>query len=156
MGPARWTLNQFFFAATFVVTLVVGGLFFAFLASSRASILASAERARGAAATRIEARVAESLGEASDALDAIARDARHGAIDTHDPGPIEARLFSAIESSPHVADITLTHAKSLGFAGSDEDTRTLVFAPDERWQLSLTRATGDRGGIRTQLVTLEE
>ena len=155
MGPVRWTLNQFFFAATFVVTLVVGGLFFAFLASSRASILASAERARGAAATRIEARVADSLAEASGTLESIDRDIRHGVMATDDPTAIEARLLSAMGSAPHVADITLTRAEAIGDEGAG-DARTLVFAPTRRWQLSLTReASGDGGAIRTRLVTEE-
>ncbi|HEY2512461.1 MAG TPA: adenylate/guanylate cyclase domain-containing protein, partial [Polyangiaceae bacterium] len=138
----RWTLTQFFFAVTTGMTLVAGALLFAFLAASRRSTLESAERLRAAGARRIEARVQEALNEASGTLEAIERDTQRGAMDTDDPGLIEARLFSAVQNAPHLADVTFTHAQpEEGPSFDSAGNRRL--AQEGRWQVSVWRATPD-------------
>jgi adenylate cyclase len=152
MRPLRFTLAQFFFAATALAVVVMGVLLFAFLESSRRSILESSERLRAAAARRVEGRVQASLSEASDVLEAIARDATHAAMDTADPALIEARLFSAVDNAPHVADVTLTHAEAHGFDPQGD----LRLAPDGRWQVSVYRASTRRDGpILTRTVKMD-
>ena len=141
-AQSRWTLTQFFFAVTTALAVVAGALLFAFLAASRRSALESAERLRAAGARRIEARVQEALNEASGTLEAIERDAQRGAMDTDDPGLIEARLFSAVQNSPHLADVTFTHAEPAAGATFD-DAGVRPLAPEGRWQVSVWRASAD-------------
>jgi adenylate cyclase len=149
MRPARFTLAQFFFAASALAVVVMGVLLLAFLESSRHSILQSSERLRAAAARRIEERVQASLSEASDVLEAIDRDATHAVTDAGDPAPVEARLFSAVQNAPHVADVTFTHADARGF----DDKGELRLAEDGRWQVSVFRAsTRPNSPILTRIV----
>jgi len=133
MPSPRFTLAQFFFAATALAVAVIGALLFGFLASSHRAILDSSEHLRAAAAERVEARVQASLGEASDLLEAIERDVTHGSMGTDDPLRVEARLFSAVQNAPHIADVTLTHAVSHGF----EPKGAMKLDPKGRWQVSV-------------------
>ncbi len=137
MPSPRFTLAQFFFAATALAVAVLGALLFGFLASSHRAIMESSEHLRAAAAERVEASVQASLGEASDLLDAIERDITHGSMGTDDPLRVEARLFSAVENAPHIADVTLTRAVSLGF----DPKGAMQLDPGGRWQVSVFRAS---------------
>jgi adenylate cyclase len=137
MRPPRPSLAQFFFAATAIAVVAMGVLLVGFLESSQRSIVERSEHLRATAARRIEEHVQASLGEASEVLLAIDRDATHGATATSEPAAVEARLFSAVQNSPHVADVTFTHAEDGGF--DEHGARKL--APGARWQVSVYRAS---------------
>jgi adenylate cyclase len=151
MRPPRFTLAQFFFAATALAVVSMGALLLGFIESSHHSIMESSERLRGSAARRIEERVAASRSKATAILEAIERDVDLGVTSADDPGIVEARLFSAVQNAPHAAGVTFTHALSLGFDAHDD----LRLAPDGRWQVSVFRVNATPSSpIFTRVVTV--
>lgn len=135
----RLTLAQWFLLATLSVALAVGATFYAFLDSSRRSILARSDELRDMAAQRIDVALSSELGVEATALDDVARSIRFGALQTDDPVAVEARLFSELLDHPTLSDITLTHATMLGYATSG----AALLAPDDRWQITVFRHSAD-------------
>jgi adenylate cyclase len=149
----RFTLSQWFVLTTMTLALVVGVMFFAFLQSSRRSILDRSDRLRDAAALRTGEALSAELGVGTAALDDLARAMRFGALGTDDPAAVEARLFSELLDHPTVSDITLTHGTKLGFA---PDGRALL-AQGERWQVTVYRRSADPdSAIVTRRITFED
>jgi adenylate cyclase len=149
----RLTLAQWFLLTTLALALVVGAAFYAFLESSRRSILERSDKLRDAASLRIDAALSAALGVGETALDDVARAMRFGALQADDQVAIEARLFSELLDHPTLSDITLTHANKLGYDSNGD----ALFAQRDRWQITLCRESVDPGSaIITRRITVED
>jgi adenylate cyclase len=136
---SRLTLVQLFVLTTLAVAIAVGVTFYAFLESSRRSIVQRSDQLRDSEALRIGARVSAELGVAATALDDIEAALRFGALRLDDPIAVETRLFSELLSHPLLSDISLTHAALLG-----HDARGRAqLASRDRWQMSVFRGSAD-------------
>ena len=130
---ATLTITQVFALTFGGVTVVVGGLFYGLLESSRRSVVERSERFREAVAARIDARITHDLGEASGIVDDVERGVHAEIVDPRSPAAAEAPLFALLLAHPKIADISLTH-------------------PDG-WQISVFRATADpNSGLATRIV----
>ena len=111
----RVTLAQTFVLAALAIGLIVVVSFWFFLRDSRASILAYSERLRVSAAQQVELRVARALGTAQDALSNVVRSVRSGAVRPDDLDGLEVKLFTELQDSPRLAEVTFTRANVLGY-----------------------------------------
>src|SRR5450755_1085782 len=141
----RVTLAQTFVLAALAIGLIVLVSFWFFLEDSRASILAYSERLRLSAAQQVELRVARALGTAQDALSNVVRGVRSGAVRPDDLDGLEVTLFSELQNSPRLAEVTFTRADVLGY----DDQGDARLEPQGRFQISTFRRTD--GGIVTRL-----
>ncbi|HEX3854047.1 MAG TPA: adenylate/guanylate cyclase domain-containing protein [Polyangiaceae bacterium] len=141
----RVTLAQTFVLAALAIGLIVVVSFWFFLQDSRASILAYSERLRQSAAKQVELRVARALGTAQDALGNVVRSVRSGAVRPDDLDGLEVKLFTELQDSPRLAEVTFTRADVLGYDGRGEAR----LDPQGRFQISAYRRAD--GGIVTRL-----
>jgi adenylate cyclase len=146
------TLAQWFLAMTFGLALVVGVTFYAFLESSRRSILERSDELREAAASRVDATLSSELDVGATAVDEMARAIRFGALRTDDPLAVEARLFSELLDHPTLSDVTLTHATKLAYDSNGD----ALLAPGDRWQIIVYRQSGDPGSAVVTRRTVAE
>ncbi|HEY1536502.1 MAG TPA: hypothetical protein VGF76_20920, partial [Polyangiaceae bacterium] len=135
------TLAQTFGLAALAIALIVSVSFWFFLEDSRASILAYSERLRLNAAQQVELRVAQALGTAQDALSNVVRGVRSGAVRPDDLNSLEATLFSELQNSPRLAEVTFTRANVLGY----DDQGDARLEAQGRFQMSAFRR--EDGGI---------
>ncbi len=145
----RVTLAQTFVLAALAIALIVLVSFWFFLQDSRAAILAYSERLRLSAAQQVELRVARALGTAQDALSNVVRGMRSGAVHPDDLDGLEATLFSELQNSPHLAEVTFTRADVLGY----NDQGDARLGAQGRFQMSAFRRAD--GGIVTRLTRQE-
>jgi len=147
---SRSTLVQLFVLTTLAVALAVGATFYAFLESSRQSIVERSDRLRDSEALRVGARLSEELGVAAKTLDDIETAMRFGALRVEEPALVETRLFSELLSHPMLSDVSLTHAERHGEESADSSAKVMVGhfgAPD---RLSYT-ALGDGVNLASRL-----
>jgi adenylate cyclase len=148
----RLTLTQLFVVATIALTVLVGAGFLVFVESSRRSIVERSERLRSDAAERVATRVQDDLEVATTAIDDLERDVKTGVTPSGSPLAMEAALFEVVLNNPRIAEATLTHARRLGY----DDRGTIVRAEDDRWQLSVYRASSaEKMAIQTRVITRE-
>jgi len=136
---SRLTLVEAFVVATATVSVIAGGLLFILLETSRRSLIDSSERLRDVAAQRMEGRVSRDLGEASQALEEIERALHLGAAQANMPLALEPVVFTELSNHPSLADISFTHAQKSGYDAEGH----AILAKEDRWQLSVFRATAD-------------
>jgi adenylate cyclase len=136
---AQPTLAQLFVGTTFALALVVGATFYAFLESSRRSIVLSSDRSRDAEAVRLGGRLSAELGVASEALLDVETALHFGAMSVSDAAAVETRLFSELLAHPELSDISLTHGALPGLASAHASSAEL----SDRWQLSVFRTSAD-------------
>jgi adenylate cyclase len=149
----RLTLAQLFVLTTFAVALAVGATFYAFLESSRRSIVERSDTLRDSEAVRIGARLSAELAVASTALENTEGAMHFGALAVDDPIALETRLFSELLSHPTLSDMSLTHGTLLGHRAGGE----AQIAPGDRWQISVFRASADaKSEIITRRITVED
>jgi adenylate cyclase len=141
------TLAQTFVLAALTIAAIVLVAFWLFLRDSRASVLAYSERLRQNAAQRVELSVARALGTAQDALGNAVRAVRSGAVRPDDLDALEVKLFTELQDSPRLAEVTFTRAEVIGYE-SNGDAR---LAADRRFQLSAFRRAD--GGVVTRLTS---
>ena len=101
----RWSTKRFTLVGLFLwtvlgMTLVVAGLFFAFLASSRRSMLESAQLERESAALRVEAGVWAELARTEHVANNIEVAIRYGAGEVSRGGSMEPLLFTELLLEP--------------------------------------------------------
>ncbi len=137
----RFTLAQSLLLMTLALTLVLGAAFYAFLESSRRSVIRRSDELRDAAARRIDAALSAELGIGQTALDDVARALRFGALRTDDAQAVEARLFSELLDHPTLSDITFTHGTIDGYDGAGQAR----LAPGDRWQITVCHRSADPG-----------
>src|SRR5712691_1854425 len=131
MAARRLTLGQVF--ALMMIGLAL--LFTVLLEGSRRSIIQAADSLRTAAGRRIEDRVTAHLAPAQQALQALERDIRSGAVDPAEPRSLEAALYSRVLNTPNLEELTLTRARRGGFDAEGALRRE----PGGREQLSVYR-----------------
>ena len=146
---ARLTLAQFVIAAGVGITLLVVVLFAAYLESSRRSINAEAAKQRSAAAKLVATRVEGDFSAATGAAVAIENDLRFGAASASGPLSLEPVLFAAVLNDARFAEMTLTHGEALGHDPAGD----LELAQNDRWQLSVFRASPGEGSVIRTRVT---
>lgn len=155
----RLTLGQFAgacLAATTVVLVVVLSIFYQ---GSRRTVLMAAEKLMSQAARRVTERVEAHLGEAELALESLERQSALGLLDADDPGAIEGALIAGLSSFPHVTEVTVTYARSVGVYESGDDRHDageLRIEPGRSGQIAVSRSgaagellvrrTSDAGG----------
>jgi len=135
----RLTLGQVLVLGAAGIAVLLAALLFAFLESSRRSILQTSHTLRAAAARRVEEQVRRELGEAERALENVEREIRSGSVDVDDLLRAEAALFNEIIDNPRLAEATFTRAARLGY----DKAGAIVLAAEGRWQLSVHRASAD-------------
>ena len=145
ISARRVTLAQTFVLAALAIGLIVLVSFWFFLQDSRASILAYSERLRLSAAQQVELRVARALGTAQDALGNVVRSVRSGAVRADDLDGLEVKLFTELQDSPRLAEVTFTRADVLGY----DDRGDARLDAHGRFQISAFRRAD--GGIVTRL-----
>ncbi len=133
----RLTLGQVLVLGAAGIAVLLAALLFAFLESSRRSILQTSHTLRAAAARRVEEQVRRELGEAERALENVEREIRSGSVDVDDLLRAEAALFNEIIDNPRLAEATFTRAARLGY----DKAGAIVLAAEGRWQLSVHRAS---------------
>ena len=141
MAAPRLTLGQVFALMMAGLALLLGVLFTVLLDGSRRSIIQAADSLRTAAGRRIEDRVNAHFAPAVEALQALEREIRSGAVDPGDPRSLEAALFSRVLNTPNLEELTLTRARRAGF-GPDG---AMLREPGGREQLSVYRVL--EGGV---------
>jgi adenylate cyclase len=147
------TLIRLFVVTTIAIAVAVGATFSAFLESSRKSIVERSNVLRDTEARRIDERVRSELGVAAAALGDVERAVHYGVMRWDDPPAMEARLFSELLDHPTLSDITFTHATKI----SDLPDGEAALAPNDRWQISVFRATADPGSeITTRRTSLAD
>ncbi|AKV00073.1 Adenylate cyclase [Labilithrix luteola] len=102
---------------------------------SRASILATAERARMETARQVEHDVDAEFERARRALEDVEHGIASGAIGVDRPSAIEPALFTRVLVDPHLEEVTFTHAALVGY----DPTGNAVLAPESRWQVAVFR-----------------
>jgi adenylate cyclase len=130
----RPSLAQLFIGAALASVLLVAMGLALFLRSSRQAALAAAGHSRQAEAQRVEARVAQALGTAQDALDDVERAIASGAVSSSDARALEALLYTELLGSRHVAEVSFTRARLLPTATDPDEPE---FDPEGRCQLSV-------------------
>ena len=135
----RLTLGQVLVLGAAGIAVLLAALLFAFLESSRRSILQTSHTLRAAAARRVEEQVRRELGEAERALENVEREIRSGSVDVDDLLRAESALFNEIIDNPRLAEATFTRAARLGY----DEAGAIVLAAEGRWQLSVHRASAD-------------
>ena len=135
MAARRLTLGQVFALMMIGLALLLAVLFTVLLEGSRRSIIQAADSLRTAAGRRIEDRVTAHLAPAQQALQALERDIRSGAVDPAEPRSLEAALYSRVLNTPNLEELTLTRARRGGFDAEG----ALVREPGGREQLSVYR-----------------
>ncbi len=141
------TLAQTFLLAALAIVSVVGVSFWLFLRDARASVLAYSERLRQSAARRVEQNVARALGNAQDGLADVLRSVHSGAVSADDLEAIEVKLFTELQDSPRLAEMTFTRAKVTGYDGQGE----AMLGEQGRAQVSVFRRAS--GAVVTRLVS---
>jgi adenylate cyclase len=141
--PPRIALAQLFAVTTAAVAVVILGLFYAFLETSRESILRSSESLRAATAERIASFVERDLAEADQAIIDLEREINRGASDPHDPLSIESTLFLEMIRHDRFAEATFTAGRRLGFDSSGD----IVLHEEGRWQISLVRTSSSAASV---------
>ena len=150
---AAVSLGRLFLLGTLGIALAVGLSFYALLESSRASILARSDTLRERAAQQIDQQISQELGVAATTLDQIERAMRLGALDAASPEAIEAHLFTEILDHPTLSDVTVTRASFTDYDAKGE----AMFAPGDRWQISVFRATAEAGSpVFTRRVAMQD
>ncbi len=145
MAPRRLTLGQVFALMMIGLALLLAVLFTVLLEGSRRSIIQAADSLRTAAGRRIEDRVTAHLAPAQQALEALERDIRSGAVDPAEPRSLEAALYSRVLNTPNLEELTLTRARRGGFDAEG----ALLREAGGREQLSVYRVLdGDAEGGR--------
>jgi hypothetical protein len=132
----RPSLAQVFLAAALGSVLLVAGALGLFLHSSRHAALEAAERARQLEAQRVEARVAQALGSAREALEDVERALLSGAVPAHDDRALEVLLYGELLQARHLAEVTFTQAVLL----PDAEPEPRFAAPGRR-QVSVFRSS---------------
>jgi adenylate cyclase len=131
----RLTLGQVFILLMAGLTLLLALLFTVLLEGSRRSVIQAASSLRTAAGRRIEDRVNTHLAPAEQALEALEREIRSGAIDPGDARSLEAALFAHVLNTPNLAELTLTRGRRTSFA----EDGAIELARGERGQVSVYR-----------------
>jgi adenylate cyclase len=152
LPPARFTLVGLFFATILGITLLVAGLFIAVLASSRRSMLESAQLERESAALRVEASVWAELSRTERAVENIELAIRYGAGDVSSGRSVEPLLFTELLQRPELVEIELTRVEP---AVADPNSST-ERASSEPWQVAVFRpSAGPEGSLFTRRVVFE-
>lgn len=137
----RPSLAQVFLAAAVGSVLLVGAALGLFLYSSRRAALEAAERARRAEAERVEARVAQALSSARDALYNVEQALDSAAVSEQDGRALEVLLYGELLRGRHLAEVTFTDAAAVQAAEP-------AAAAAGRCQLSVFRTTEGRVATR--------
>jgi adenylate cyclase len=148
----RLTLVGLFFATILGITLLVAGLFIAFLSSSRRSMLESAQLERESAALRVEASIWAELSRTERAAEDIELAIRYGAGDVSSDQSIEPLLFMELLQRPELVEIELTQTETPIAHGTDP------IEPDTRqpWQVAVFRTSrGPESTIFTRRIAFE-
>jgi adenylate cyclase len=152
-GRGGLTLVRLLLLATAAIALAVTATFYAVLESSRRSILERSNQLRDAEARRIDKRVSADLGVATAAVDEVAAAIHLGVLRIDDPAAVENLLFFELLAHSTISDVALTHAALLDWKPNG-DAR---WAPDDRWQISVFRASGDpQSEIITRRISIDQ
>jgi adenylate cyclase len=147
LPTTRFTLVGLFFSTILGITLLVLGLFIAFLASSRRSMLESAQLERESAALRVEASVGAALSRTERAVQNIELAIRYGAGDLSSGASIEPLLFTELLLGPEFVEIELRRAEA---SIADPNAH-------EPWQVTVFRAYANpESPIFTRRVVFEQ
>src|SRR4051812_49080950 len=133
------SLRLVFLLTITALTALLAVLLYVVIDGSRRSIIESSSRLRDEAGQRISGEVVDYLASAEKTLDDVEGQCKYGSLSVDDPAALEAALFSAVRSTPRLAEVTLTHAAGLAYA----DNGRLDHATGDRWQVSLFRVLGD-------------
>jgi adenylate cyclase len=143
------TLGQVFGLGAGALAALLAVLFSFVLASSRRSLVESAEQLERARSERIAARVESRLYEAESAVRHVENRIRYGACRPDDVASVEEHLFAEVLDNEELAEATLTHGASVG----RDDDGALRLAPRGRWQVSVYReSAAPDGAILTRIV----
>src|SRR5262245_52302726 len=104
----RPSLAQVFLVAALGSVLLVAAALGLFLYGSRRAALEAAERSRLLEAERVEARVAQALGGARDALQNVEQALTSGAVPERDPRALEVLLYGELLRGRHLAEVSFT------------------------------------------------
>jgi adenylate cyclase len=150
MAVPRPTLAQVFALTMLGLAGLLALLFTVFFEGSRRAVIEAADGMREAAARRVEERVRAHLDTAEQAVEALEREVRAGAVDPADDRAVERALFAAMLNTPSLAELTLTRARRTGFAPDG----AIAIAPDGRTQVSVYRVLeGDAGRLVTRITS---
>jgi adenylate cyclase len=150
MAAHRLTLGQVFALLMTGLALLLALLFTVLLEGSRRSIIEAADSLRTAAGRRIEDRVNAHLAPAEQALEALEREIRSGAVNPLEPESLEAALFSHVLNTPNLAELTLTRARRKAFDAEGG----MALESDGRGQVSVYRVLeGGADRLVTRVVT---
>jgi adenylate cyclase len=141
MNRLRPTLVQLFVAANIGLLVVLGVLFRRLYETSRQEIVDAAHAKLTTVRDRAADEVGAYLSRARAVTEDVERDLQHGVVDSRTPAAVEVELYAALLRNPDVAEVTFTHAASLGWNG-EGDMRS---EPGSRWQVSVFRESTDPG-----------
>jgi adenylate cyclase len=134
------TLSQVFLMTLLGLLVLLGLLFYLLLNESRMSILKTSDRLRLEVGLRVRAQVVAFRNQAEEVAGNIERQLQNNLIQTTNRDDLEAALFTQVLNHPDIGDVSFTHADAVG-----EDHGTLMFSPDDHWELSVYR--DDSGNI---------
>lgn len=129
------TLSQVFVLTLIGLTVLLGCLFYVLLNGSRASILASSTSLRTAVGQRLLLQVEAFRDQAENVANDVERQLQYRLLNISDPDGLQAAMYAQVLNHPDIAEVTFTHADATGDDGS-----TLLFAPRNRWQISVYRS----------------
>ncbi len=143
----RLSLAQVFVAAAAGSVLLVAAALGLFLHSSRSAALEAAARARKLEAQRVEARVAQALSGARDALENVEHALLSGAVSEQDRRALEVLLYGELLRGRHLAEVTFTGLEPAQQAGAQPRAAGSLPA-GAPCQLSVFRSAGGQVATR--------
>ena len=145
------TLGQVFLLSLLSLMILLAILFSILLNGSRNSILQSSDRLRIEVGKGLRNQVVAFRDQATSVADDVKHELQHGLIDINNRDALESALYAKVLNYPDISEVTFTHADAMGSNG-----RELLFAPDDRWQVSVYRgdAIDNPGAILARRVSL--